>query len=66
MITIVFTNKIKAASTAQWTSQPIILMHFTVWLYLPKRMVIGPVIRAPVRPPNEKMETMTVQIRVTW
>lgn len=34
--------------------------------YLPKRIVIGPAIRAPMRPPNENMETMTVQTRVTW
>lgn len=34
--------------------------------YLPKRIVIGPAIRAPAKPPNEKMETMMVQTRVTW
>lgn len=37
-----------------------------VLYYLPWCIVIGPAIRAPVSPPNEKMETMTVQTRVTW
>lgn len=34
--------------------------------YLPKWMDMGPANRAPVRPPNEKIDTMSVQISVTW
>lgn len=67
IITFVFTKKIKAAS--QPTEQVSPSRSCTLlcgMLYLPKRIVIGPVIRAPVSPPIEKMETMTVQIRVTW
>lgn len=33
--------------------------------YLPKWMDMGPANRAPVRPPNEKIDTMSVQISVT-
>lgn len=40
--------------------------QFVIFYYLPKCMVIGPAIRAPAKPPNEKMETMIVHTSVTW